>query len=212
MILQRNPIEPTRVRGIYPRYIVFLLYHLLSIFCILGLCGCKDTNTKTTFDFNAIDLSGTDGYSVVQCYPGKYVYDITVPDTWQGLPVLSIESEAFDDRIIHSIDVGCVETISPRSFAYCTELRTVSLRNVVSIGHDAFESCLRIENITIPKTVSDIGDRAFLACESLKTVYFEGNPICLGVELFSNGVHIFGPAGGNVEKYARDNGLLFTAI
>ena len=210
VISNQNPIGSTRAKNKYSKCVILLLSLFLCTSLIIGLLGCTTSNTR--FNFREIDCEGTTYYSVEKCTPGKYIYDVTIPDTWQGLPVLSIESNAFVSGIIKCIDVGRVETIDPFAFAYCSELKTVDLQEVISIGNDAFSGCICLESVTIPTTVLEIGDAAFLNCENLRTVYFEGNPTHLGAELFLKQVHIFGYPGGTVEKYANENGLLFTPI
>jgi hypothetical protein len=47
---------------------------------------------------------------------------------------------------------------------------------VKTIGYEAFSYCTSLSNVTIPISVSYIEDSAFIACTSLKGVFFKGNP------------------------------------
>jgi len=46
---------------------------------------------------------------------------------------------------------------------------------VVSIGFDAFESLSSLTSVTIPNSVTSVGDYAFSNCSSLTAAYFLGN-------------------------------------
>lgn len=45
-------------------------------------------------------------------------------------------------------------------------------KNIMTIGEEAFKDNTTMESIVIPKTVTDINERAFLNCTALKNVYF----------------------------------------
>ena len=46
--------------------------------------------------------------------------------------------------------------------------------SVTSIGDHAFISCIGLTSVTIPKSVTEIQDSAFSGCSSLKNVYYGG--------------------------------------
>ena len=52
---------------------------------------------------------------------------------------------------------------------------TVPIELVTAIGAHAFDNCIRLENIVIPKSVTMIGFGAFDGCRSLRRVVVE-NP------------------------------------
>ena len=58
---------------------------------------------------------------------------------------------------------------------------------IVVIAHDAFYESLRLQRVTIPKSVKSIEEYAFYYCESLKSVYCKcETPPSLGVSVFDN--------------------------
>ena len=91
----------------------------------------------------------------------------------------------------------------------------IDLRAAEHIQTGAFRGCLQLTELTIPASVHTIGAEAFAACESLTSVYFEGDPQTLGNNIFP--VHeqagaaltIYGCAGGSVEAYAKAAGIPF---
>ncbi|MCD8041193.1 MAG: leucine-rich repeat protein, partial [Clostridia bacterium] len=57
----------------------------------------------------------------------------------------------------------------------CTSLTSITIpESVTSIGDCAFENCTSLESIIIPDSVTSIGDCAFYGCISLKSVYYNG--------------------------------------
>jgi BspA type Leucine rich repeat region (6 copies) len=55
---------------------------------------------------------------------------------------------------------------------------------VTSIGGGAFEGSSDISSVTIPGSVSYIGNYAFFFCSSLTSVFFQGNPPSVGASAF----------------------------
>jgi hypothetical protein len=61
------------------------------------------------------------------------------------------------------------------AFYACTSLASVTIPNsVTSIGEGAFYGCTSLTNVTIPNSVTNIGAWAFFDCESLTSVTFQG--------------------------------------
>lgn len=184
---------------------------MLIIFCAFMQQGCKEETTR--FEFQLTSVNGIQCYSVEECYLAKGEYDVVIPDVWEGRPVLCIEEEAFMAAgVTIRIDCGAVQIIKPRALMFLSLLKEVDLRNVRVIGDYAFDCCYNIENIVIPESVEEIGNGAFDDCSALKHVYFEGDPSVLGEDIFEINVTLYGMPGGNVEQYAKENGLSFYDI
>ena len=65
-------------------------------------------------------------------------------------------------------------------FSGCTSLSSITIPNSVTrIGEDAFDCCTSLSSITIPKSVTEIGYGAFIDCNKLRT---DGDVYYLGAE------------------------------
>jgi BspA type Leucine rich repeat region (6 copies) len=104
-----------------------------------------------------------------------------IPDTINGLPVVSIGTRAFQYNMwnypgFSSLIIG---------------------KNVTNIGQEAFED-QPLTNILLPQNLISIGDSAFGDNPSLKAVYFQGNPpTILGQDIFGgcDNATIYYPVG-----------------
>ncbi len=67
--------------------------------------------------------------------------------------------------------VGCVNS----DIADCRILQEVQGVPVTQISSTAFSGCNNLKSITIPSDIRYIGPSAFLNCEQLETVYFDGS-------------------------------------
>ena len=63
-----------------------------------------------------------------------------------------------------------------QAFADCTSLETVTFEEgskLQSIGEETFKGCIALTSITIPASVTEIGENAFKNCLSLENLFFE---------------------------------------
>lgn len=102
-----------------------------------------------------------------------------------------------------------VERVCPSSISGCTKLTGLNLSNrltciipfmfcgtafstisipssVTTIGNNAFEMCTSLSSITVPGTVSTIEDNAFSCCYNLRTVTLSEGVVRLGNYAFFN--------------------------
>lgn len=94
---------------------------------------------------------------------------ITIPDTYNGVPITSVGYEAFDLSGISSVTMGPnITYIGIYAFSDCYGLKTVTFgANVTSIDNSAFSSCHVLKNITIPDSVTNFGVDMFFDCYKL---------------------------------------------
>ena len=92
-----------------------------------------------------------EGYAIVAGIGNCTDENIVIPPLYDGLPVTSIDENAFDG---------------------CSTITSVNIPNsVTSIGWYAFRNCTSLTSVTIGNGVTSIGDYAFDNCTSLKSVY-----------------------------------------
>lgn len=147
-------------------------------------------NTRTDMTFTVYVNTGSDdvtqGNGVLQysSVSGGYhvtgvlnaaAKDITVPDTYNGLPVIGISNSAFkDNQVIRNVTLGnAVSVIGPNAFYGCSNLEAVSFgdsSSLQSIGESAFEKCGKLSNLQLPVLLKTIGKNAFKACYGITAI------------------------------------------
>lgn len=98
---------------------------------------------------------------------------ITVPDSFEGLPVTLICANAFlwNREIKDVLLPATVKRIGDGAFCGCWSFLGVSIpQNCTYIGKRAFSACKAMEEVTIPGNIRRIGSNAFEECDVLETV------------------------------------------
>jgi hypothetical protein len=166
------------------------------------VCGVK-------MDEDFIFYLNEDGASYTFGYKGFDDTTVSVPATYNGLPVTKIGEAAFflcDDLVTVNLPSTIVE-IGVEAFKGCTSLKNFSIpQSVRVIGKRAFDFCFmltlvnipegveRIENgafgysgvrtLVLPKSLKYIGDEAFAGCEDLKSLVLPDGVEEIGEEAF----------------------------
>jgi hypothetical protein len=162
---------------------------ILSLILILAVCsGCSKSNSSSSgnsassgaqtepvqasnkvndeSDFS-VGLT-TDGKGVVITkYNGK-AKDVIIPDTIQGMPVIGLDGLVFSSNITSVVIPEGVITV--RGFDTCTNLTSVTLPSTISeIGNTAFIRCSSLQTLNIPESITKIkfGFSAFVDCPKL---------------------------------------------
>ena len=77
------------------------------------------------------------------------------------------------------------EVICDGAFSWCQSLQNITIPNsVTSIGNRAFCGCRSLQCITIPNSVTNIGYETFSFCESLQSVTIPNSVTSIGHEAF----------------------------
>ena len=132
-------------------------------------------------------LESGEGYSV--CGFKGTDTEFIIPSYYNGLPILSISKEAFEEhRSLTSVIIpDSVNSIGGRAFYGCTRLKSVVIGNsVTSIDFAAFSHCTSLESVVIGESVTSIGNVAFNECTSLESVVMPDSVTSIGSSAFSD--------------------------
>ena len=70
-----------------------------------------------------------------------------------------------------SVDMPAVTMIGEDAFTDCRNLTSVSMRAVITISNYAFYHAFALRTVDIPATLTTIGERVFIGCDGLTSVY-----------------------------------------
>jgi len=157
------------------------------------------------------EVSG--GYSVAAKGRAETIGDVTIPEKYNGKPVVSIATNGFSActgitgliipnsviEIGNSAFEGCyniieirmgdgVITIGINAFKNCWALRAFKGANigasVKTIRSSAFEGCRELRRIWIRENVQSIDDSAFNGCNNIERVNFQQDNTRIGTNAF----------------------------
>lgn len=112
------------------------------------------------------------------------IKDITLPASMLPLDWDSFASSKQSITNIVVCDGG--KNIPRSSFAYCRKLKTITLpESVTNIGEVAFVNCSGLERITIPSKVRNIDRKAFEDCSALSSIRILSDEITIRANAFS---------------------------
>lgn len=117
-------------------------------------------------------------------------------------------SSSFLD-IPSTIEGKIITTIGKSAFED-SSLKSITIPNsVTTIGELAFGNCNSLKSITIPDSVISIGAYAFYDCDSLTSITIPDSVISIGVDAFDDceSITIQCNPGSYAEKYCKDNNL-----
>lgn len=178
---------------------------------------CKDTLEEVNIP-NSVTNIAAGAFS--DC---KNLVGITIPDSVESIGIGAFKNTRYynDDSnwdndvlyisncLIENRNKDCesyaikngTKVIADYAFAYCEQLRNITLPDSIrNIGKYAFTHC-RLRNITIPKNLNSVGDRAFYMCFLNKVNITdlvkwcnvdigEYGPLSNGAKLYLNGTEI----------------------
>ena len=85
----------------------------------------------------------------------------------------SCGNEAFSGcESLTVIDLEGMASIGNSAFYGCASLTDINMKNVATLGYSAFRGCSGLTSVTIPNSVTSIGDGAFWDCSGLTSVTF----------------------------------------
>lgn len=113
---------------------------------------------------------------------------ITVPAQIDGVTVRYLQPNCFVGKQVMQVTLpDTLVEISAGAFRQCEQLQSIHIPNSVThIAGAAFQGCHALQEITIPMSVEDIGSYVFDECSSLRSVTFEGPMSYIGAYAFSD--------------------------
>ena len=150
-------------------------------------CSDCDYLYKHSYISQILNLELEDDYYVVTGVNDSGIVDITIPETYNDLPVKAIGAEAFRKYTsLTSVTIGNnVTSIGDYAFSDCDSLTNIIIPDsVTSIGEYTFYYCRSLKNIIIPEGVTSIGDYAFYDCRSLKNIIIPESVTSIGEYTF----------------------------
>ena len=92
----------------------------------------------------------------------------------QNITEIADYAFAYCSALTH-ISMPGVTSLGMRAFMSCGSLKEMLLPDdMISIGSKEFENCSSLTKISIPKSVTSLDAYAFLHCDSLTDIYYEG--------------------------------------
>lgn len=140
------------------------------------------------YDFSAVSPSGhTLYYSILNM--GNSV-SVTYPNSDQYNPYVGFEEPTgallIPDSVHFNGNDYCVTSIGNWSFAFCTDIVSVSIPNTITtIGDCAFGECISLSSISIPDSLISVGVCAFQGC-ALDTIVLTRTVTSIGNFAFKN--------------------------
>ena len=119
---------------------------------------------------------------------GKDEKTVTVPESIDGKPVVSIGAKAFKDfRNLERIHFpGTLKEIGYDSFTGCEKLSVLDFSEGLEKIHDyAFVNCVSLQNLVFPDTLQEIGIWAFAYCTGLSFISVGPHLKHVGKECFT---------------------------
>lgn len=125
------------------------------------------------------------GYSSASAAPKN----IVIPEQINGLDVLHIANNAFQGQQLTGVTFNTSKLLTIGNFAFHNNggiLGTITIPNsVTSIGDSAFAGCSKVTSIAIPGSVKSIGASAFSGCSGATSITISSGVTSIGTSAFS---------------------------
>ena len=136
------------------------------------------TNSLWAYDFKYGDLY----YEVLSSstpYTVQVTYQEWSNNNYSGITTIAIpETVEYNDTTYSVVQIGS-------AFSFCSSLSSVTIPNsVTKIGQFAFSGCSSLNSINIPASVTEIGSLAFSYCTSLYSINIPESVEDIGKEAF----------------------------
>lgn len=131
-------------------------------------------------------LQGDDGPEIWITGYKTVAENLHITERIDGKIVAVVSGGAFKNCTdITSVEIDFVYSIGDEAFAGCTGLTEVNLPNTMwGIGVRAFAGCTGLKEFSVPEGVTTIGNYAFADCTGLKELYIPESVTTIGVNTF----------------------------
>ena len=149
------------------------------------------SNTTTIGEFafyNCAKLEKITIPSSVTSIGRDFVSNCTCEVIWdENSKATTLSKDAFSSYMGTSIKLpSSIKVIDEYAFSYCTNLTTVTMGNITSLGKRAFYNCKSLSNIDLGNSLESIGDGAFYWCTSLESLTLPNTLTAIGENAFEN--------------------------
>ena len=117
-----------------------------------------------------------------------YGYDYETPPT-NAVIYESLFYQGVTYNVVGIEDYAFMCTYTENGWEYlsCSSLTSVTIPNsITSIGNSVFDSCVNLTSVNIPNSVTSIGEQAFLDCSSLTSITIPNSVTSIGNRAFRN--------------------------
>ncbi len=136
-----------------------------------------------------------------------------------GIRITKANKNLAGDIVVPATIDGCpIEIIDNNAFANCEDVTSVTLPDTITrIGDKAFQFCYALKSINFPEGITYIGHSAFKNCRSLENVTIKAENLRMGAEAFENcrsltSLKISGSIGDSLKKLAFANCINLATI
>ncbi|MCR5044941.1 MAG: leucine-rich repeat domain-containing protein, partial [Bacteroidaceae bacterium] len=137
----------------------------------IGWGGFANCNKLTSVIIPAT-VTSMGGHSFIHC---QLLETVTFKTGNNGLTMGELEFNDCPKLATVTFETGSTgQCIGNRAFSSCPSLVNLDLGNVQSIDWAAFANCSSLATVTIPSTVTTIGDNPFQYCPALATITVDG--------------------------------------
>ena len=137
----------------------------------------------------AYSLSGDRIYAYCMGLGDAVETDITIASSYEGVPVIRIDSSVFSgcSSLTSIVIPDSVISIGNYTFSGCSSLTSIVIPDsVISIGDSAFRNCSSLTSIEIPDGVTSIGSSVFYYCSSLTSIEIPDGVTSIGQYAFKD--------------------------
>lgn len=149
------------------------------------------------------------GYALQGC---ESLHDLYIPDTVTELGEYGLDG----CKTLKTIHLPAkIYGIPKGMFRGCASIQKIYLSDaIMNIDDEAFSGCISLKNPWMPKNLERIGKMAFAGCSAITDVTIPESVAEIGKDAFKgcSQLQIKGFRGSAAEKYAQENGILFTSL